>query len=102
VVTIGGFSLLHNGDAALDVAEEYCRFDLTSLGLDVAFLGGLLWPPVQPRLETVRRCLDPGHIVVMHLDSEGKSTIADRIEALDADLPPIVVPGERMTEVALP
>ena len=99
VVSVGGFSFLHNGDANLLAAEEYCRFDLNPPGLDVAFLGGLLWPPVEAGLETVRRCLSPRQVVLMHLHADQKAEVARRVEAIEEPHPPLVVPGNRMTEV---
>jgi L-ascorbate metabolism protein UlaG (beta-lactamase superfamily) len=101
VVSVSGFTFLHNGDANLLVAEEYCRFDLDPPGLDVAFLGGLLWPPVEAGLETVQRCLAPRHVVLMHLRPDQKTAVGKRIEALDGPHPPLVVPGEPMAEVVL-
>lgn len=102
VVSIGGQTFLHNGDANLLASEEYCRFDLNPPGLDVAFLGGLLWSPVEAGLETVRRCLAPRHGVLMHLHPDQKAAVRERVEALPGPHPPLVVPGERMTEIVLP
>ncbi len=101
VVTVGGFTFFHNGDANLHVAEEYCRFDLNPPGLDAAFLGSVFWGPVEGRLATVRLCLAPRHVVLMHLNSDEKAAIAKRVGELDDPHPPLVVPGERMTEILL-
>jgi L-ascorbate metabolism protein UlaG (beta-lactamase superfamily) len=101
-VRIGGFTFFHNGDAGLGAPEEYCRFDLIAAGIDVAFLGAVLWPPVDRHVETVRRCLAPAHVVPMHLAPGGREALADRVEALEDPHPPFVLPGEPMSEVALP
>jgi L-ascorbate metabolism protein UlaG (beta-lactamase superfamily) len=101
-VDVGGFTFFHNGDAGLTAADEYCRFDLPSAGVDVAFLGGVFWGPTEPTLETVRRCLVPGHVVPMHLHPDERTTLAGRIEALDGPHPLFVVPGPPMTEIVLP
>lgn len=100
-VDVGGFTFFHNGDANLLTADQYCRFGLKPPGLDVAFLGGLLWPPVETGLETVRRCLAPGRVVLMHLQPGEGETIGPRIEALPEPHPPFAVPGPPMTELVL-
>ena len=102
VVSVGEFIFHHNGDANLLAAEGYCRFGLNPPGLDVALLGGLLWPPVEAGLETVRQCLAPRHVVLMHLHPDQKAAVRKRVEALEGPHPPLVVPGDRMTEVVLP
>ena len=102
VVDVGGFTFLHNGDANLAVAEEYCRFDLNPPGLDAAFLGSVFWGPVEGRLATVRECLAPRHVVLMHLHADEKPAIVKRIEAIEGPHPPLVVPGDPMAEIVLP
>lgn len=100
-VDVGGLTFFHNGDAGLVAAEDYCRFDLTSARVDVAFLGGVFWSPAQRTLETVRRCLAPAAIVLMHLSRDEKATIGAHLQGLDATFP-IIVPGAPMTEVSSP
>jgi L-ascorbate metabolism protein UlaG (beta-lactamase superfamily) len=100
-VDAGGFRFFHNGDAGLGTADEYCRFDLASAGIDVAFLGALLWPPVDRHLATVRQCLAPAHVVPMHLAPGGRDAVAEQVEALDDPHPPFVIPGAPMSEVVL-
>jgi hypothetical protein len=68
----------------------------------VAFLGGVFWAPAEQTLETVRRCLAPGHVVPMHLQPGERDATRERIEALDDPHPPFVVPGSPMTEIILP
>jgi L-ascorbate metabolism protein UlaG (beta-lactamase superfamily) len=102
LVDVGGFTFFHNGDAGLAAPEEYCRFDLTSAEIDVAFLGAVLWPPVDRHLETVRRCLAPEHVVPMHLQPGERDTLDQRLEALPDPHPRFVAPGEPMTAVVLP
>jgi L-ascorbate metabolism protein UlaG (beta-lactamase superfamily) len=101
-VDVRGFTFFHDGDASLAVGEEYCRFDLSPPGFDAAFLGSVFWGPVEARLETVRQCLAPRHVVLMHLQPDEKAGIVKRVEALGSAHPPLVVPGEMMTEVLLP
>jgi L-ascorbate metabolism protein UlaG (beta-lactamase superfamily) len=101
-VTVGDFTFFHNGDANLLTAEQYCRFHLNPPGLDVAFLGGLLWSPVEAGLETTRRCLAPRHVVLMHLHGDEKTSVERRVETLGGPHPPFVVPGAPMTPVVRP
>jgi len=101
-VTVGSFRFFHNGDANLLAADEYCRFHLNPPGVDVAFLGGLLWPPVEAGVETMGRCLAPLRVVPMHLYGDQKAGTEARLRALEERLPPFVIPGAPMTELALP
>jgi L-ascorbate metabolism protein UlaG (beta-lactamase superfamily) len=101
-VTMGGFRFFHNGDANLLSADNYCRFRLNPPGLDVAFLGGLPWPPVEKGFDTVRRCLAPRHVVPMHLNTDQKAPVGELLGAHRAALPRFVVPSAPMSEVVLP
>ncbi len=101
VVRLGGHALLHIGDGVLYPGDEHCRFDLDSERLDLAFVGDLLWEPTAQRAATIRRCLKPGRVVVMHLDPDQRRDIDALVRSVSEGLPEILVPGRPGTRLAL-
>ncbi len=91
LVQMGGWTVLHTGDSALEDPAEYRAYRLTEHKIDLAFLGSLFWKPLHARIELVEDEIQPDRIILMHYRKNERDDARRMEKRYRKKLPPVLI-----------